>query len=200
MLLSPPVPVPAPRAPRAETVLIPAPLLGRFLATASEVQARGFKSFGLLVADPRSAGFPYTASDVVFFDPTRNRRNAPEFRSAFEAQGTYFREYEDAGFVADPADVLQAVRRLDELGLEPVAMFHTHRRQPANFSRVDYRLHNPAYPWHLIVSFAESDEPVVRAFGVQKAVWDFGINAGDHNEGSETSYSGPEVVRLDVAV
>ena len=74
--------------------------------------------------------------DLVF-DPTRNRRNDPAMRSAFEAQGEYFRAYDDAGFVADAGELLAVHRRLDASGQEAVAAFHVHRRQPANFSLID---------------------------------------------------------------
>ena len=47
---------------------------------------------------------------------------------------------------------LREWQRIERRGLEPVAAFHVHRRQPANFSTIDYRLHNPAFNWHLIIS------------------------------------------------
>jgi hypothetical protein len=107
-------------------------------------------------------------------------------RSAFEAQGEYFRAYDDAGFVADSAELLALYRRLDACDLEAVALFHVHRRQPANFSVIDFRLHNPAYAWHLIISLRNPAHPVLRAFAVRKGLAsDFGISAEDHNEGSE---------------
>jgi proteasome lid subunit RPN8/RPN11 len=176
-------------------------LLGRLLATTTAVHAAGLKSFGLLLADPRDQGFPYVATDVAFFDPAKNRRNDPAMRTAFEAQGQYFRAYDDAGFVADATELLEVYRRLDADGLEAVALFHVHRRQPANFSVIDFRLHNPAYAWHLIISLRDPAHPVLRPFRVRKdPTADFGISADDHNEGSEMSYDGPEVapLRLDV--
>jgi proteasome lid subunit RPN8/RPN11 len=165
----------------------------RLVSTASAVHAEGLKSFGLLVAAPDHPDFPFTASDVVFFDPNRNRRNDPAMRTAFEAQGEYFRSYDDAGFVADAGEVLDVFRRLDDSGLEVVAMFHAHRRQPANFSVIDFRLHNPAIPWHLIISLRDPEHPVLRAFAVRKDPENFGISADDGNEDSEQPYTGPEV-------
>jgi proteasome lid subunit RPN8/RPN11 len=181
-----------------EVVRLPDPVRHRLLATASDVHATGLKSFGLLVAAPEHRDFPFTASDVIFFDPLRNRRNDPDIRAAFEAQGKYFRSYDDAGFVADAGEVLDVFRRVDEAGLEVVAMFHTHRRQPANFSVIDFRLHNPAIPWHLIISLRDPEQPVLRAFAVQKDLADFGISAHDANEESEQRYTGPEVTPLEL--
>jgi proteasome lid subunit RPN8/RPN11 len=181
-----------------QCVGLSAALLDRFRRRATAVHGAGLKSYGLLVAEPGSSGFPYCATDVVFFDSTNNRRNDPWVRSAFEAQGAYFRAYDDAGFVADPAEVLRVHREIEEAGLEPVAMFHSHRRQPANFSHIDFRLHNPAYPWHLIISFRDAHRPMLRAFAVRKDLDAFGIDPGDGNENSECAYSGPEVRQLPI--
>jgi hypothetical protein len=195
-----PTPRPTPRAPR-QGVRISAELHARMLGTTTAAHAAGLKSFGLLLADPLDPDFPFVATDVAFFDPTKNRRNDPGMRSAFEAQGEYFRAYDDAGFVADSAELLALYRRLDACDLEAVALFHVHRRQPANFSVIDFRLHNPAYAWHLIISLRDPAHPVLRAFAVRKGLAsDFGISAEDHNEGSERTYVGPEVSPLPLVV
>jgi proteasome lid subunit RPN8/RPN11 len=182
----------------AEVLRLPDPVRRRLVSTASAVHAEGLKSFGLLVAEPEHPDFPFTASDVVFFDPRRNRRNDPANRAAFEAQGEYFRSYDDAGFVADSREVLDVFRRVEESGLEVVAMFHAHRRQPANFSLIDFRLHNPAIPWHLIISLRDPERPVLRAFAVRKDPANFGVSADEDNEDSEQPYTGPEVTPLEV--
>ena len=192
-----PAPQPSPR----REVHVPDRLLDRLLATTTAVHAAGLKSFGLLLADPSAPGFPFVATDVAFFDPRKNRRNDPAMRSAFEAQGTYFRAYDDAGFVADAAELLAVHRRLDACGLDAVALFHVHRRQPANFSVIDFRLHNPAYRWHLIISLRDPAHPVLRPFEVRKDLTaDFGISAEEHNEGSEQTHAGPEVSTLELVV
>jgi proteasome lid subunit RPN8/RPN11 len=180
----------------ADVVRLPDPVRRRLVATVSAVHAAGLKSFGLLLAAPDHPDFPFTASDVVFFDPARNRRNDPAIRAAFEAQGEYFRSYDDAGFVADAGEVLEVFRRVEASGLEVVAMFHAHRRQPANFSVIDFRLHSPAIPWHLIISLRDPGHPVLRAFAVRKDPANFGISADDGTEDSEQPYTGPEVTPL----
>ena len=193
--------VPTPRAAPEQTVRFSGQLFNRLLATTTAVHAAGMKSFRLLLADPRDRGFPYVATDVAFFDPTKNRRNEPGMRAAFEAQGTYFRAYDDAGFVADPAELLEIYRGLDASGLEAVALFHVHRRQPANFSVIDFRLHNPAYAWHLIISLRDPAKPVLAPFAVRKDPGsELGISPHDHNEGSEQTYAGPEVTPLRLVV
>ena len=180
----------------APMIRMPAPLYSHLLGRAQDLNAAGLKAFGLLIGDPRHPHFPYQAVDVVLFDPHRNRRNEPANQAAFHGQGSYFRAYEDAGFVADPTDLLRAWQRIERRGLEPVAAFHVHRRQPANFSIIDYRLHNPAFAWHLIISLRNPSAPDVRPFLVRKEFGELGIDESDDLEGSELSYPGPEVTRL----
>jgi proteasome lid subunit RPN8/RPN11 len=184
----------------AGTASLPAVVCLRFLRQTCRVHEAGLKSYGLLVAEPDASGAPFRATDVVFLDARRNRRNEPGNRAAFEAQGDYFRHHDDAGFVADPADVLAAYRRIESSGREIVAMFHSHRRQPPNFSWIDYRLHNPAFAWHLIVSFHRGPVPELQAFRVDKDGTDMGVSADDSRQGSELAYPGPEVIPLNVVV
>src|SRR4051812_30142366 len=104
---------------------LPSEVLDRFLARAQSIHASGLKSYGLFVADPNAPGYPFTACDVIFSAPDRIRRNDPRIRPAFEAQGSYFKSYDDAGFVADSAELLAVYRQLEVRGLEAVAMFHS---------------------------------------------------------------------------
>jgi proteasome lid subunit RPN8/RPN11 len=190
----------ADEGPRSQGLVLPRPVLDGLLARARSVHEAGLKAFGLLLASPDDPGYPFCASDVVVLDPARNRRNDPAHRSAFEAQGGYFRAHHDAGFVADPQELFEVYRRLEDSGLEPVAMFHSHRRQPANFSYIDFRLHNPAYPWHLIISLRDPLRPSLAAFEVRKDPEAFGIDPADDHEGSERSYPGPEVRPLRIVL
>ncbi|HEY5846691.1 MAG TPA: hypothetical protein VIT42_07875 [Microlunatus sp.] len=179
---------------------IPATLYTDLLRQAQDLHAAGLKGYGLMLGDPADPHFPYRAVDMVMFDPSRNRRNDRAYQPAFHAQGSYFRQYEDAGFVADPADLYQVWRTAESVGLEPVAPFHVHRRQPCNFSSIDFRLHNPAFRWHLIISSREHGHPVVQPFAVDKAWEDFGIDEDDALEGSELAHGGPEVRPLQLAL
>ena len=174
---------------------MPAALCLRLLRQAARIHRAGLKSYGLLVAEPGAPGYPFAATSVVFLDSRKNRRNDPGHRAAFRAQGDYFRQFDDAGFVADPAELLAACRAIEDSGREIVAPFHSHRRQPANFSLIDYRLHNPAFAWHLIISLRDR-RPVVQPFRVLKELSDFGISDQDSCQGSELAYQGPEVEPL----
>src|SRR5262250_2338930 len=175
---------------------MPAALCLGLLRQAAGIHRAGLKSYGLLIAEPGAAGYPFTATGVVFLDPRKNRRNDPGHRAAFRAQGDYFRQFDDAGFVADPAELLAAYRAIEDSGREIVAPFHSHRRQPANFSVIDYRLHNPAFAWHLIISLRDPRCPVLQPFRVDKDLSDFGISDQDAFQGSELAYQGPEVEPL----
>ena len=176
-----------------DVAVIPASLCTRLLRQAQAFHAADLKAFGLLLGDPDDPQFPFRAVDVAIFDPRRNRRNDTAYRAAFHAQGSYFRSFEDAGFVADAAELKTVWETAEAAGLEPVAPFHVHRRQPANFSSIDYRLHNPAFSWHLIVSLSDPDRPVIQPFRVQKSWEEFGIDETDDLEDSELAYDGPEV-------
>ncbi len=183
-----------------DVVALSADLCGRLLVTAQRMNEEGLKGFGVLVGDPADSRMPYTATEVIFFDPTRNRRNDVQYREAFQAQGEYFRTYDDAGFVADSSDMLRVWRSVEQRGLEIVAPFHVHRRQPANFSVIDYRLHNPAFAWHLIVSLSDPERPVIQPFRVDKSDPKVEINVEDNGDGSERAYLGPEVQPLELQI
>jgi len=193
------VPTPT-RVGLVDAVTMPGRLYSELLRQAQELNAAGLKGYGLLLGDPADPQFPYNAVDVVVFDPRRNRRNDPAFQPAFHAQGSYFRLYEDAGFVADPTDLFEAWQAAEVAGLEPVAPFHVHRRQPCNFSSIDFRLHNPAFRWHLIISLRDAGRPATQPFAVTKDWNDFGIDEDDALEGSELAYQGPEVRSLRLAL
>src|SRR5215469_6831661 len=179
-----------------DAVDIPAALCLRLLRRAAEIHRAGLKSYGLLIAEPSTPGYPFTATDAVFLDSRKNRRNDPGYRAAFRAQGDYFRQFDDAGFVADPAELLTVYRAIEDCGAQIVAPFHSHRRQPANFSLIDYRLHNPAFAWHLIISLRDPAHPVLQPFRVHKDLTDLGISDQDACQGSELAYPGPEVAPL----
>jgi len=182
-----------------DAVTMPAGLCLGLLRRAGRIHHAGLKSYGLLVAEPDAAGYPFTATDVVFLDSGKNRRNDPDHRAAFRAQGEYFRQFDDAGFVADPAELLAVWRAIEDSGRQVVAPFHSHRRQPANFSLIDYRLHNPAFAWHLIISLRDPRRPVLQPFAVHKQLSDFGISDRDACQDSQLAYPGPQVRPLALA-
>lgn len=180
----------------ADVVHMPAGVAATLLERAQELHRAGLKAFGLLLGDPGSVRHPFQATDFVLLDPTKNRRNDPHNQAAFHAQGSYFRQYDDAGFVADPGELLRVHRQIEESGREIVAPFHIHRRQPANFSVIDYRLHNPAFGWHLVVSLRDQWRPQLQPFRVRKPDSDMGISDSDRGHGSEQAYVGPEVAPI----
>jgi len=181
-----------------QPVIMPARLCLHFLRQASAIHAHGFKSYGVFTAE--AGGSIFRPVDVWFFDPKQNRRNIPHNRAAFEAQGTYFRAHDDAGFVVDGKELLNVERAVGEVGQTIVAPFHSHRRQPPNFSDIDYYLHNPFFSWHLVVCLRNPATPTIQPFLVDKSFDDFGIDASDRREGSERPYQGDNVRPLDLVV
>jgi len=139
-------------------VCLPDPMLRRLVGT---VAARlPLKSFGFLVSD----GPTRRPVDFVLFE--QNLRNGERWRGEFEAYGKYFVEHDDAGFVAEPAESLRLQRLLMATGMSEVAVFHSHRRHPGSFSRIDYEMHRSRFGglWHLIISMRNPLIPQVRAF------------------------------------
>jgi proteasome lid subunit RPN8/RPN11 len=122
------------------------------------------KSFGYLLSD----GDPRRAKDFLLFE--ENLRNGPDWRGEFESWGRYFVDHDDAGFAASPEEAWRAQKKLWARGLVEVAVFHSHRRHPANFSRIDYELHVERFEalWHLIISMRNPHRPQVRAFAVSR--------------------------------
>ena len=93
-----------------DAVIMPAALCLRLLVRAEEIHRVGLKSYGLLIAEPGTPGYPFTATGVVFLDSRKNRRNDPGYRAAFRAQGDYFRQFDD-GFRRRPRGVAGGLPR-----------------------------------------------------------------------------------------
>ena len=70
-------------------------------------------------------------------------------------------------FSLDPREQLQAVRDARSLGLEIIAVYHSHPATPARMSEEDLRLAVAPDFRYVIVSLAAPDRPDVRAFSVQ---------------------------------
>jgi formylglycine-generating enzyme required for sulfatase activity/proteasome lid subunit RPN8/RPN11 len=118
------------------------------------------KCFGYLAA-PAGQSRP-----SEFFAFTENVRNSRRWKNEFESRGRYFVDHPDAGFVATEEESFAVQRQLLRRNLREVALFHTHRRHPGNFSDIDYELHvgRSAEIWHLIISLRNPRQPQVRAF------------------------------------
>lgn len=120
------------------------------------------KSFGYLVSDIGKD----VATDFLIFED--NVRNDGRWREEFESRGRYFVKYHDAGFVATPEETWRIQKEMWSRGLLEIAVFHTHRRHPANFSKIDYDLHLSRFASlpHVIISLRNSSQPQLRAFSV----------------------------------
>lgn len=144
-------------------ILLPVDLHDRLLAAVLERYPQ--KSFGYLVSNTAS----YRPSDFIMFGG--NIRNDDAWHGEFVARGRYFADHADAGFVATPAESWRVQRHLLRTGLSEVAVFHTHKRHPGNFSGIDYDLHISRFTslWHLIISLRTVQLPQLRAYAVTRA-------------------------------
>ena len=123
------------------------------------------KSFGYLVCGGIS-GTARQPTDFLLFQ--ENIRNDEGWREEFESRGRYFVDHPDAGFVATAQESFAVHQYMQKAGLSEIAVFHTHRRHPGNFSNVDYDLHTSRFGslWHLIISLRNPAMPQFRAFDV----------------------------------
>jgi proteasome lid subunit RPN8/RPN11 len=146
----------------SDAVVLSGTVADRLLATVLSRHPR--KSFGYLV----SQGDAWTATDFLLFQA--NIRNDESWRGEFESYGGYFREHNDAGFVATPEEAWRVQKELWARGAVEIGVIHTHRRHPANFSRIDYEMHLERYQslWHLIISLRNPHRPQLRAFSVSE--------------------------------
>jgi len=136
------------------------------------------KTFGYLLAEESR----FEPVDFVIFD--ENIRNDSGWRPRFEAYGEYFVRHSDAGFVATAEEAWAVHQEIARRGLAEVAVFHTHQRHAANFSRIDYELHLRMFEslWHLIVSLRNPCYPRLRAFDVTSSgVRELPLIVGDHD-------------------
>jgi proteasome lid subunit RPN8/RPN11 len=145
-----------------ERVVMSRDLQDRLAAAVAEQFPR--KAFGYLVSD----GDPYEPKDFLLFEG--NVRNTRFWKPRFEAYGRYFVDNNDAGFVATPDEAWRIHRELLRRDLFEVAIFHSHQRHAANFSRIDYELHLTWFEslWHLIISMRNPSYPRLRAFAVSR--------------------------------
>jgi [CysO sulfur-carrier protein]-S-L-cysteine hydrolase len=70
-------------------------------------------------------------------------------------------------YIVEPKAQLRAMNEMDDLGLDLVGIFHSHVATAAYPSRTDVEL--AAYPdaAYLILSLADLDAPVLRAFSIR---------------------------------
>jgi len=136
------------------------------------------KSFGYLVGPEKDS----PPTDFVLFRGG-NLRNSDEWRDEFESRGRYFVDHADAGFVATPEESWLVQQHLDRTGLRELAVFHTHRRHPGNFSEIDYDLHISRFDslWHQVISLRNPRLPQLRAFEVSRS----GVREVDLGDGPE---------------
>lgn len=70
-------------------------------------------------------------------------------------------------FLMDPREQIAAMKSLDDRGLELLAFYHSHPRGPAFPSAEDIRLAFYPEVTTVIISLADSDAPVLRAFRIR---------------------------------
>lgn len=98
--------------------------------------------------------------DFILFNG--DKRN--EWKDLFEDYGKYYIRNKDAGFLASEEEMYRIHKIIQERNKFIVGVFHSHKRHPPIFSKVDIDLH-PSYKlWHLIISLRNVDMPQIKAF------------------------------------
>jgi proteasome lid subunit RPN8/RPN11 len=71
-------------------------------------------------------------------------------------------------YLIDPREQLSAQEKIDELGLELVAIYHSHTHTPAYPSPTDVRTAYYPDSYYVLVSLSEPLEPVIKAYKIIK--------------------------------
>jgi len=82
---------------------------------------------------------------------------------ATNAEGTPFM------YVMDPREQMELMDAIDDAGEDLVAIYHSHTRSAAYPSKTDVELALVADPLYVIVSLQDAEQPVIRAFRLDRA-------------------------------
>jgi proteasome lid subunit RPN8/RPN11 len=85
---------------------------------------------------------------------------------ATNAEGTPFM------YVMDPREQMELMDDIDDAGEDLLAIYHSHTRSAAYPSRTDVDLAFFAEPLYVIVSLQDADQPVIRAFRLDRTAPD----------------------------
>lgn len=162
-----------------EEVWFPAQLYGQVVAHARRKLAgehlpgeeRLPKAYGLVGGRRRASG----AEVTHVFPLTRNLRGEPHIKPEIdrlmeEVAVRSETPLDRRGWVADPAEVMQAERCCEEAGALVLGGYHMHRvpweHDPTRDSctEVDTRLAEGSGLWMFILSMVDRDKPVLRAY------------------------------------
>lgn len=79
-------------------------------------------------------------------------------------------EHSPLNYRVDSQKLLEAFQAMEEVGLDLVGIYHSHTHSPAEPSRTDIALAGYPDAHYLIVSLADQEHPVLRAFLIEKGV------------------------------
>ncbi len=79
-------------------------------------------------------------------------------------------EHSPLTYRVDSQKLLEAFQAMDEIGFDLVGIYHSHTHSPAEPSRTDIALAGYPDAHYLIVSLADPEQPVLRAFLIDNGV------------------------------
>lgn len=129
----------------------------------SETRDMDRKCFGYLFCDKKGI-----VSDYYIFKVDHRKSNSKHF----ETIGNYYYDHEDAGFVADPYEIMEVDSAFNNAGLKKVGVFHIHQRHPNMFTFADWELHPNSDLLHLVISYRNRSYPSYKCYRVNKETKD----------------------------
>lgn len=122
------------------------------------------KCFGYLIASQNIVDDYY-----IFREDARQTSLAKQH---FEKIGHYYKDNQDAGFLATPEEEFLFDQMCTKTKKKVLAMFHVHRRHPDVFTYADWEMHPSSKICHLIISLRNKNQPKIRLFKINKETED----------------------------
>ncbi len=144
-------------APAQRKILFERKLYDRLVSLC--VDALPDKAYGIIAGKEES-----TVTDI--FPLTTNLRPENEkINGIFLSYGQFYCD-KDRGFWIDKREQFEVLKRIEERGLNVIAIYHSHRCRLATPSQVDVDLHYDPKALALIVSVVNPGKPEVKAFEI----------------------------------
>lgn len=124
--------------------------------------------------DRKCFGYLLTSDDVVddYYIFQEDDRLTADAQIHFEKIGNYYKDNEDAGFLATPRENYFLDEMVQNNKKQKVAMFHVHRRHPDVFTYADWELHPTSKLNHLLISLRNKLHPKIKLYTVNKETSD----------------------------
>lgn len=120
--------------------------------------------------DRKCFGYLYGKDGIIcdYYIFKKDLRREKGKKEYFEKIGNYYRDNNDAGFLADPYEMIKVEHAFSTIGLSKIGVFHVHQRHPDVFTYADWELHPTSKLIHLVISLRNRYFPKIAWFKVNK--------------------------------